>query len=128
MKSAAAAKPLPAQDQKVQAQPKQNVFVEERTPVPPLSPPIIHRGKLSYSQAIDQDDAHPRLCMIPKKRYSFLNSQSARLHQGQDVLPQYPYQQPSSASYTESDVSVAMILANGFGRSTSKKSAPNAEV
>ena len=123
MKSAAAAKPQAAQAPNVEAQRKQN-----DTPLPPLSPPVIHRGKLSYSQAIDQDDAHPRLCMIPKKRYSFLNSQSRSLHQGQDLLPQYPYQQPASASYTESDVSVAMILANGFGRSTSKKSAPNAEV
>ena len=74
---------------------------QARTPLPHLpSPPIIHRGACLASQAVYQDEARPNkeLCMIPKKRY----------------LCSHPY--------TESDVSVAMILANGFGRNADKGS------
>ena len=73
------------------------------TPLPPLpSPPVIHRGKLS-SQDIHQDVTrhNKELCMIPKKRYLY-------------------NQRP--AMHSESDLSVAMILANGFGRIDSKSS------
>ena len=71
------------------------------TPLPPLpSPPVIHRGKLS-SQDLHQA-SNKELCMIPKKRYL--------------------YNQRPGALHSESDLSVAMILANGFGRIDSKSS------
>jgi len=93
-------------------------------------PPIIHRGK---TQLLSQDEDRPNkeLCMIPKKRY--LYSQS---NYGENRVPRLPplypphhhYPPPptqrDTSYYTESDVSVAMILANGFGRVVDEKSSP----
>ena len=73
------------------------------TPLPPLpSPPVIHRGKLSSQDLPDVTHNNKELCMIPKKRYL--------------------YNQRPGALHSESDLSVAMILANGFGRIDSKSS------
>ena len=106
------------------------------TPHPHLpSPPVIHRGKMS-SKDLSGDDArtNKELCMIPKKRCLYSQGQLPTFTCDPGLPPLYPtppnmygaslpplYPPPSSqggTSYTESDVSVAMILANGFGRKT----------
>ena len=111
---------------------------------PVQSPPIIHRGKNMKSHQIvcnkdqwdedDVDDARPKrdICMIPKKRFLYCQSndgmqrQECRLggltppplqHQPSPPSPQ----QQVTKSYSESDVSIAMILANGFGRDNNDK-------
>jgi hypothetical protein len=119
------------------------------TPLPPLaSPPIVHRGKLSsgrIARLLNNDDHHGnhddtrpsrQLCMIPKKRYLFSQRNIAQDEhqyycQGQSRLPAAypsshpPPQQHVAVSYSESDVSIAMILANGFGKSDDEHREPN---
>ncbi|KAL7554185.1 hypothetical protein ACHAWF_017591 [Thalassiosira exigua] len=99
------------------------ISADAATPHPHLqSPPIIHRSKSSSKSIPQEDESRPskELCMIPKKRYLFSQS-SLQYHQ--DLPPRYPQPQNQDARpYTESDVSAAMILANGFGRNPAKKS------
>ena len=121
------------------------------TPLPSLaSPPIVHRGKLSSrhiarllnedddsqaSQAINYDNARPsrQLCMIPKKRYLFSQRNTIANNENDSRLPSYPssppppQQQHVAVSYSESDVSIAMILANGFGKSDDEHRDPKNE-
>ena len=101
------------------------VFDESSTYNPSLaSPPIIHRSKMS-SEATYQPhcESHPSKkdrCMIPKKRYLY---SQGNLEYRPELPPQYPPPplQHDSASYTDSDVSVAMILANGFGQGSGER-------
>lgn len=89
------------------------------TPLPPLpSPPVIHRGKLGR-EVDSQDDARlgKEHCMIPKKRY--LNEHRP------DLPPRYP---SPPLQYTESDMSVAMILANLDREEASKATQRREEV
>jgi hypothetical protein len=110
---------------------------------PVQSPPIIHRGKMKSRWIVcnedqfdedDVDDARParELCMIPKKRYLYCQSndvmqrQDFRLggmtHPPLQHQPSPPSpQQQVTKSYSESDVSIAMILAKGFGRDNDDK-------
>lgn len=107
------------------------------TPLPSLaSPPIVHRGEVSSRRIarLLNGDNHTNTdyitrpsrveCMIPKKRY--LLSQRNTVHDAQQYYCQVQSRFPSSqsspppqqqVSYSESDVSIAMILANGFGKS-----------
>ena len=78
------------------------------------SPPIIHRGR--------NDDTRLKreLCMIPKKKYLHAHEmQKNSCRPGMSPPPHQNLPSPQrqvSTSYSESDVSIAMILANGFGR------------
>lgn len=99
------------------------------TPLPSVaSPPIVHRhiARLLDDEDHGNDDsARPsrELCMIPKKRY--LRNISHGLHHNylhdQSHFPPYPSspappQHHVAVSHSESDVSIAMILATGFGK------------
>lgn len=83
--------------------------------LPLASPPIIHRSKMSSLVASQDIKARPSKkdrCMIPKKRY--LYSQGNLQHRP-ELPPWYPAPPlQHNNEYTYSDVSVAMILANGF--------------
>jgi hypothetical protein len=107
------------------------------TPLPHLaSPPVVHRGKLSSRQIADllEDEDHTiknnaarrsrELCMIPKKRYLFCQGQS-RFPSSFPSSPPQPSQEHVVVSYSESDVSIAMILANGFGKSNDEHREPD---
>lgn len=60
--------------------------------------------------------------MIPKKRYLY----ESNMQHLPDLSPRYPflptYQEQATTPHTESDVSVAMILANGFGQKRDTRS------
>jgi len=86
--------------------------------MPPLpSPPTICNGKLtSHNLQQDVSRHNKELCMIPKKRYVIAQSKL----QGQDSSQDSKRRRV--VSHSESDLSAAMILANGFGRIDSKSS------
>ncbi|KAL9188679.1 hypothetical protein ACHAXT_007057 [Thalassiosira profunda] len=109
------ARARPTRDDGLQDASLAQAFVPETaTPLPPLkSPPVIHRGAPPARPA----DARPNreLCLIPKKRYT---------QQPAPDLPALPPRPPPNASYSESDVSVAMILASGFGRQAETEEPP----
>lgn len=86
------------------------------TPLPPVqSPPIVHRGIMKSHQIV-----------CPKKRYLYSQSDNdmEQHHYCPDQTSPHLQHQPSppsplqqvTTSYSESDFSIAMILANGFGR------------
>ena len=95
--------------------------------LPLASPPIIHRSKMSSLVASQDIKARPSSkkdrCMIPKKRY--LYSQGNLQHRP-ELPPWYPAPPlQHNNEYTYSDVSVAMILANGFEQDSGERSNVN---
>ena len=80
---------------------------------PFISPPIVHRGKASLPAA-RKEKAHLSTCMIPKKRYLYCQRHLKHCSDPSPARPPPPNK--TTVPYSPSDVSVAMILANGFGK------------
>lgn len=95
----------------------------------------VRGGKKKTISTIYKEDKHPtRECFIPKKRYCMQLSASrsstsiATDDRDHGLPPLYPTQRQSSRhEYSETDVSVAMILATGFDRKRSKSDSPVVE-
>ena len=86
---------------------------------------LAYQQKKKLSSVYEDDKYPPRECFIPKKLYCMQSNAgtgrsstpTSTTDQDPSLPPLYPTQRQSSpVEYSETDVSVAMILATGFGR------------
>ena len=94
-------------------------------PPPAEAKPASVPTEKKMSSVYEDDKYPPRECFIPKKLYCMQSNAGAgrsstpttTTDRDPSLPPVYPTQRQSSpVEYSETDVSVAMILATGFGR------------